>query len=109
MDLSCDCVEIKVEEMYLSPTGTQTHVSHMSGSNGPVQYLNVRQRKLGTFILQTVQSVHILQRDSVNTGSLPKDNASYFQITKPGSSSVTPPYQWNNCTALLSSAHAGTT
>ncbi len=50
------------------------------------QYLNVRQRKLGTFILQAVQSVHILQHDSVNTGSLPKDNPSYFQITKPGSS-----------------------
>ncbi len=32
------------------------------------QYLNVRQRKLGTFIFQTV---HILQHDSTVTGSLP--------------------------------------
>ncbi len=32
------------------------------------QYLNVRQRKLGTIIIQTV---HILQHDSAVTGSLP--------------------------------------
>ncbi len=31
------------------------------------QYLNVRQRKLGTIIIQTV---HILQHDSAVTGSL---------------------------------------
>jgi hypothetical protein len=34
------------------------------------QYLNVRQRQLGTIIIQTVQSVHILQHDSTVTGSL---------------------------------------
>ncbi len=33
------------------------------------QYLNVRQRKLGTIIIQT--SVHILQHDSADTGSVP--------------------------------------
>ncbi len=32
-----------------------------------VQYLNVRKRKLGTIIIQTV---HILQHDSAVTGSL---------------------------------------
>ncbi len=45
------------------------------------QYLNVRQRKLGTIIIQTV---HILQHDSADTGTLPKRNLSmansnYFQ------------------------------
>ncbi len=43
------------------------------------QYLNVRQRKLGTIIIQTV---HILQHDSAGTGSVPiknflKHNPSY--------------------------------
>jgi hypothetical protein len=33
------------------------------------QYLNVRQRKLGTIIIQTV---HILKHDSADTNSLPK-------------------------------------
>ena len=47
------------------------------------QYLNVRQRKLGTIIIQTV---HILQHDSAVTGSLPEGNSclgipSYFQMT----------------------------
>ncbi len=37
------------------------------------QYLNVRQRKLGTIIIQTV---HILQHDSADTGTLPKRNLS---------------------------------
>jgi hypothetical protein len=60
------------------------------------QYLNVRQRKLGTIIIQTV---HILQHDSADTGSLPvkdfvKHSPSYFQIIQPGRSTVTPPYQW---------------
>ncbi len=49
------------------------------------QYLNVRQRKLGTIIIQTV---HILQHDSADTGSLPledffKHNPNYFEITLP--------------------------
>ncbi len=60
-----------VEEMCPSPTGTRTHVSHISGSNGPVSDLNVCQRKLGTIIIQTV---HILQLDSADTGSLPVEN-----------------------------------
>ncbi len=46
------------------------------------QYRNVHLRKLGTIIFQTV---HILQHDSADTGSLPvedfvKHNLSYFQI-----------------------------
>jgi hypothetical protein len=101
---------------------TGTHVSHISGSNGPVsecprlttsiitqtvhilqhdsadtgsQYLNVRQRRFGTFITQTV---HILQHDIADTGSLPvqdfvKHNSSYFQIIQPGRSTATPPYR----------------
>ena len=45
------------------------------------QNLNVRQRKLGTIIIQTV---HILQQESADTGTLPKRNLSmansnYFQ------------------------------
>jgi hypothetical protein len=60
------------------------------------QYLNVRQRKLGTIIIQTV---HILQHDNADTGSLQvedfvKHSLTYFQIIQPGSSTVTPPYQW---------------
>ena len=44
------------------------------------QYLNVRQRKLGTIIIQTV---HILQHDNADTGSLPvedfvKHSPTYF-------------------------------
>ncbi len=59
------------------------------------QYLNVRHHKLGIII----QTVHILQHDNADTGSLPmedyfKHKPSYFQITQPGSSDVTPPYQW---------------
>jgi hypothetical protein len=44
------------------------------------QYLNVRQRKLGTIIIQTV---HILQLDGADTGSLPMEDffMSTFQIT----------------------------
>ncbi len=50
------------------------------------QYLNVRQRKLGTIIIQTV---YILQHDSADTGSLPMDdfsqnNPNYAQLTQPG-------------------------
>ncbi len=46
------------------------------------QYLNVRQRKLSTIIIQTV---HILQHDSADTGSLQvedfvKHNPRYSQI-----------------------------
>jgi hypothetical protein len=57
------------------------------------QYLNVRQRKLGTIIIQTV---HILQHDDTVTGTLPEGGhfawESTFQITLPGSSTVTPLY-----------------
>jgi hypothetical protein len=52
------------------------------------QYLNVRQRKLGTIIIQTV---HILKLDSADFF---KHNPNCFHITQPGSSTVTPPYQW---------------
>ncbi len=67
------------------------------------QCLYVRQCKLGTNIIQTV---HILQLDSAATGSLPteedffKHNPNYFQITQPGSSTVTPPYQWSRLQLL---------
>ncbi len=45
------------------------------------QYLNIRQRKLGTIVIQTV---HILQHGSADTGSLPRRdlsmaNSNYFQ------------------------------
>jgi hypothetical protein len=45
------------------------------------QYLNVRQHKFGTIIIQTV---HILKHDSADTGSLPMGdfgmhNPVYFQ------------------------------
>jgi hypothetical protein len=65
------------------------------------QCLNVRQCKLGTNIIQTV---HILQLDSAATGSLPteedffKHNPNYFQITQPGSSTITAPYHWRRQT-----------
>jgi hypothetical protein len=60
------------------------------------QYLNVRRRKLGTIIIQTV---YFLQHDSADTGSLPledfeKHHPSYFYIIQPGRSTVTPPFQW---------------
>jgi hypothetical protein len=59
------------------------------------QYLKVRKRQLGTIIIQTV---HILQHDSADTGSLPvenfvKHNPSYFQRIQPSRSTVTP-LQW---------------
>jgi hypothetical protein len=41
------------------------------------QYLNVRQRKLGTIIIQTV---HILQHDSEDTDSLPKRDFRHGQL-----------------------------
>ncbi len=56
-----------VEEMCLSPTGPEP-MSHLSVALN-AQYLNVRQRKLGTFIIQTV---HILQHDNADIGSLPE-------------------------------------
>jgi hypothetical protein len=67
------------------------------------QYLNVRQRKLGTNIIWTV---HILQHESADTGSLPmedffKHNPNRFLITLPGSSTVTPPYQWRHDRGLV--------
>jgi hypothetical protein len=61
-----------------------------------VQFLNVRQRKLGTIIIQTDR---ILRHDSADAGSLPMEdfvthNPNYFKITQPGSSSITHPLQW---------------
>ncbi len=97
VELICsDCVEIKVSRGIVpSPTETRTHVSHISGSNGPV-YECLPLLLLGTIIIQTV---HILQHDNADTGSLPveyfvKHSPTYFQIIQPGSSTVTPPYQW---------------
>jgi hypothetical protein len=83
-----------VEEMCLPPLRLEP-MSHMSVAL-MAQYLNVRQRKLGTIIIQTV---HILQHDNADTDSLPvedfvKHSPTYFQIIQPGSSTVTPPYQW---------------
>jgi hypothetical protein len=47
------------------------------------QYLNVRQRKLGTIIIQTV---HILQHETAVTDSLPEEefvhgHSNHFQMT----------------------------
>ena len=59
-----------------------------------VQFLNVPLPKLGTIIIQIF---HILQLDSADTGTLPTEDffkliPKYFQITQPGSCTVTPPY-----------------
>jgi hypothetical protein len=63
------------------------------------QYLNVCQRKLGTISI-IIQTVHILQHDSADTGPLPVEdfvhhNPCYFQIIQPGRSTFTPLYQCN--------------
>ncbi len=55
------------------------------------QYLNFRQRKLGT---NKIQTVHIRQHESADTGSLPiedffKYNPNYFQVSLPGTGSNT--------------------
>jgi hypothetical protein len=50
----------------VSPTGREPMPSTSEALTA--QYLNVRQRNLGTIIIQTV---HILQHDSAVTGSLP--------------------------------------
>ncbi len=60
------------------------------------QYLNVRQHKLGTTIIQTV---HILPRHSADTGSLPMDEEflhgqlKLLLINLAGSTTVTPLHQ----------------
>ncbi len=54
-----------VEEMCLSPAGAHP-MSHISVALR-AQYLNVPPCKLGTIIIQTV---HILQHDSADTGSM---------------------------------------
>ncbi len=78
----------------MSPSGLEPTMSRTSEAL-MAQYPNVCQRKLGTIIIQTV---HILQHDRAVTGSLPEGdilhgNPTYFQITLPGSSTVTPLYQ----------------
>ncbi len=60
------------------------------------QNLNVRQRKWGTIHIQTF---HILQLDSADTGTLPMEDffkhiPNNFQIIQPSSSAVSPLYQW---------------
>ncbi len=66
MELSCsDCVEIKVSKgNVLFPILRLEPMSHISVAL-MAQYLNVRQRMLGTIIIQTV---HILQHDNADTG-----------------------------------------
>jgi hypothetical protein len=69
-----------VEELPSVPNRTRTYALHIRGSTA--QYLNVRKRKLGTIIIQTV---HIVQHDSAVTGSLPNGeflhgNPMYFQL-----------------------------
>ncbi len=62
----CDWFGLQsVEKLWPSLNGTCTHVSHISGSTA--QYLNVRQRKLGTIVIQIV---HILQHHSATAGSM---------------------------------------
>jgi hypothetical protein len=57
---------------------------HEIRTNVPTQYLNIHQPKLGTIIIQTVH-IHILQHDSVVTGSLPEGE--FFALaTQPTSS-----------------------
>jgi hypothetical protein len=93
----CACVEIKVTRGNVGtfPPLELEPMCHISVAL-MAQYMNVRQRKLGTIIIQIV---HILQHDSANTGSLPvkdfvKHNPGYFQIIHLGRSIVTPLYQW---------------
>jgi hypothetical protein len=82
------------EELCHPPTGLEP-LPHTSVAL-TAHYLNVRQHRLGTIIIQTV---HILQHESADTGSLPmedffKHNPNYFQITLPGSSTITPTNKW---------------
>jgi hypothetical protein len=56
------------------PNGTRTYMTHTSMAL-MAQYLNVRQRKLGTIIIQTVC---ILQHDSAVTGSLTEGGGGDF-------------------------------
>ncbi len=77
-----------------SPTGTRTCTPHIRGSSRAVsEWQPAYPRQLIS------QTVHILQLDSVVTDSLPRGSVvmpfqPYFPITWPGSSTVTPPYQW---------------
>jgi hypothetical protein len=76
----CDCCGLKsVEELCHPPTGLEP-MPHNSVAL-MAQYLNVRQRKLALFTI--IQTVHILQHESADTGSLPmedffKHNLNYF-------------------------------
>jgi hypothetical protein len=58
-----------VEDMCLSPQGLEPMSCISLALIAP--YLNVRQRKLATII---IQAVHILQHDSVHTGPLPMED-----------------------------------
>jgi hypothetical protein len=67
----------------VSPTYAQLEPMPCTSEALTAQYLNVRQRKLGTIIIQTV---HILQHDSAVTASLPNGeflhgHPKYFQLT----------------------------
>ncbi len=86
----CDCFWLKsVEELCHPPWDSNPCLAHLTA-----QYLDVHHRKLGTIIIQTI---HILQHDSATTVSCSwRTFSSTIQITsnQPGSSTVTPPYQW---------------
>jgi hypothetical protein len=56
-----------VKKMCPFPMGLMSHISVALMA----QYLNFRQRKLGTIIIQTV---YILQHDNADTGSLPVED-----------------------------------
>ncbi len=76
-----------VEELPSVPNGTWTYAPHIRGS---AQYLNVRQRKLGTIIIKTV---NILQHDSAVTGSLSDGKFLHGQTNVlPGRSTIAPLY-----------------
>jgi hypothetical protein len=68
----CDCVEIKISRGNV-PFPHALGLEPMSRISVTLiaQYVNVCQRKLGTVIMQTV---YILQHDSVDTGSLPMED-----------------------------------
>jgi hypothetical protein len=77
-----------------SPTGTRTCAPHIRGSSRAVsEWQPAYPRQL------IIQTVHILQLDSAVTDWLPRGSVvrpfqPYFPITWPGSSTVTPLYQW---------------
>ncbi len=75
-------VKVSREIAQFSPCRTRTYMPHITVAL-TAQYLNVRQRKLGTIIIQTVC---ILQHKSAVTDSLPEEefvhgHSNHFQMT----------------------------